>query len=98
MKPRKGEIAEPEPRFALGDVLITSNAALQLDMMQVARSIRRHVRGDWGDVCTEDENANDVALVDGERIVSVYGDGAFKFYIITEADRSVTTVLMPEDY
>ena len=98
MWPRKGEIAEPEPRFSLGNVVITSNAASQLDIKEVAHSIRCHVRGDWGDVCTEDAASNDEALVTGDRIVSVYGDGEKKFHIITEADRSVTTVLMPEDY
>ena len=96
MWPRKGEIAQAEPRFPLGHVFITANAAERLEPEEVINSIMRHRRGDWGDVCTDDAASNEEAIVDGERIVSVYGET--KFYIITEADRSVTTVLMPEDY
>ena len=61
--------------------------------------LQRHVAGDWGEVCAEDKQSNDHALVEGTRILSAYraADGT-KFWIITEADRSVTTVLLPEDY
>ena len=58
-----------------------------------------YARGDWGDLCSEDKQANDDALSVGARLLSAYhtGDGR-KFWIITEADRSVTTVLLPEEY
>jgi hypothetical protein len=61
--------------------------------------IMRHARGDWGEICEEDRKENELSLVEGFRLMSVYttasGD---KFWIITEADRSATTVLMPDDY
>lgn len=59
----------------------------------------RHGAGDWGDLCEEDRQANERALEHGGRLVSVYRDREdTKIYIITEHDRSVTTVLLPEDY
>jgi hypothetical protein len=60
--------------------------------------LARHVRGDWGDLCPEDIQANETALLEGGRRFSAYGEGASRFLIITECDRSVTTVLLPEDY
>ncbi|MFD2112545.1 hypothetical protein [Thiorhodococcus fuscus] len=61
--------------------------------------LQRHVQGDWGDLTTEDFEANRLALREGFRLLSSYriSDGV-KVWIITEADRSVTTVLLPEDY
>ncbi|MGA2440837.1 MAG: plasmid related protein, partial [Tepidisphaeraceae bacterium] len=61
--------------------------------------IERHRHGDWGAVSAEDWAANDRALADGERIVSAYclKDGT-KIWLITEADRSVTTFLLPDEY
>jgi hypothetical protein len=61
-------------------------------------ALRRHACGDWGDLCPEDTLANEEALRDGDRLLSAYGQGELRFWIITEADRSVTTVLLPEDY
>ena len=67
-------------------------------------SVLRHQEGDWGEVCEEDRYVNDLALTSGSRIVSVYhcstehsyeGD---RIFIITEADRSVTTILWPREY
>jgi hypothetical protein len=60
--------------------------------------LHRHREGDWGDVDAEDKRLNDRALDLGERIVSVYHFNGTKVYIITEWDRSVTTVLLPEEY
>ena len=59
----------------------------------------RHGNCDWGDVCKDDKNANDEALKNGLRVLSEYRlpDGK-RIWIITEADRSATTVLFPEDY
>ena len=86
------------PKFPLGHLVITTNAQAQLGPDDVQRAITRHVSGDWGDVCPDDACANDQALEYGDRLLSVYGEGERTFWIITEADRSVTTVLMPEDY
>lgn len=62
-------------------------------------SLRRHLSGDWGDVCDEDRVANELALQNGERLFSVYKkEGLPKIWIITEWDRSATTVLFPDEY
>ena len=60
--------------------------------------LRRHQAGDWGEVCPEDRWANDVALVDGGRLLSVYHLYDITFWVITEADRSATTILLPGEY
>ena len=62
----------------------------------------RHLKGDWGDLAEEDKNENDLAVKAGDlRIFSAYEtniEGAEKIWIITEADRSATTILLPSDY
>ena len=85
-------------RFPLGQLTITANASLRLKTEEVMTGLRRHAAGDWGNVCPEDALANDAAVLDGDRLLSAYGDGQHRFWIITEADRSVTTVLLPDDY
>jgi hypothetical protein len=85
-------------KFPLGQLVITSNAASQLPPATVRKGLRRHASGDWGELCPEDARGNAAALKHGDRLLSVYGQGDKRFWIITEADRSVTTVLMPEDY
>ena len=86
-------------RFPLGRTVITRGALDALDSEEVRVAMGRHVRGDWGDLCEEDRQANDAALRIGTRLLSAYHaqDGR-KFWIITEANRSVTTVLLPEEY
>ncbi len=64
-------------------------------------SFYRHGRGDWGDTCNEDKQLNDDALVNGDRVFSVYyykGSPNERIWIITESDRSATTILLPSDY
>ena len=85
-------------RFTVGQVVATANASLRLSTEEVLTSLRRHASGDWGDLSPEDAMANDSALLEGGRLLSAYGRGTHRFWIITEADRSVTTVLLPEDY
>ena len=97
-------------RFELGQLCNTSGAQEVLQRYQVNpfELIGRHVRGDWGDVCQEDAQTNEEALRVGARIFSVYvlpppaGDNETlapaKVWLITEADRSVTTLLLPEEY
>jgi len=65
-----------------------------------AGSLKRHVCGDWGDLCKEDKAENEFALKEGNlRIFSAYeSNGLPKIWIITEADRSATTTLFPEEY
>ena len=85
-------------RFPLGELAITANASLVLSTEVVMNALRRHSAGDWGDLCPEDMLANDTALKDGGRLHSAYGQGQHRFWIITEEDYSVTTVLLPDDY
>ena len=85
-------------RFPLGQVAVTANASVRLTTEEVVTALRRHASGDWGDLCPEDTLENDSAVQQGCRLFSAYGQGQHRFWIITEADRSVTTVLLPEDY
>ena len=86
-----------QPCFPLGKVYATPGAmALGIDL---AAYLRRHHCGDWGDLCAEDKQANEDALIHGDRILSHYKlGGGRRLYIITEADRSLTTALLPEEY
>lgn len=66
---------------------------------EMMRALRRHARSDWGELEQEDLEANDRAVKEGGRLLSAYRSKAgTKFWIITEADRSATTVLLPEEY
>jgi len=85
--------------FSLGSVVATPGALEKLDRTTINKALERHHQGDWGDVCDEDRKANDQSLRDGTRLLSVYHDSnQTKFWIITEADRSSTTILLPEEY
>ena len=85
--------------FTLGQTVITPNAQSQLHPEDVYLSLRRHAAGDWGDVCPADKAENELSLTEGFRLLSSYKDrNGIKFWVITEADRSVTTILLPEDY
>lgn len=93
--------AVPALLFEPGRVLSTSGAirALALNDILSLDLLSRHLCGDWGDVPEEDAEANQQALADGGRVLSSYplADGA-RVWIITEADRSSTTFLLPEEY
>lgn len=85
--------------FPLGQTVITGNAMSQLVAADVQRALSRHVQGDWGEVCPADWKENELSLKEGFRLLSAYRDSQnTRFWIITEADRSATTVLLPEDY
>jgi hypothetical protein len=88
------------PLFPLGHIVATPAALafLQERRFSLLALLARHMRGDWGELVQEDRLANDRALAHGTRIVSSYNIGDDKVWIITEADRSCTTILMPEDY
>ena len=60
--------------------------------------ITRHATGDWGELCAFDRRQNETALRDGYRVLSSYPIGEERIWIITEADRAVTTILLPEEY
>jgi hypothetical protein len=60
--------------------------------------LARHATGDWGDICAFDRRQNKIALREGYRVLSVYEVPAGRIWIITEADPSITTILLPEEY
>ena len=87
------------PKFELGQTVITANAKAVLPELDVVLALQRHHSGDWGDVDDHDRQVNEDALRSGDRLVSIYKSvRGQKFYIITEWNRSVTTLLLPEDY
>ena len=85
--------------FELGDIFVTPGVLEVILKEDMNLALQRHANGDWGEVCKEDWELNNEALELGHRILSVYtsSDGV-KFWIITEADRSATTILLPEEY
>jgi hypothetical protein len=93
-------LASRDVAASLGKTVITPEADAALSDDDVARAFRRHLVGDWGECHPTDWRANDEALRTGMgRLFSAYYSAqGVKFYVITEADRSVTTVLLPADY
>jgi hypothetical protein len=88
-------------KFSLGTVVATPGALEALrESCEVATTyLAHHACGDWGAVGTTDARLNDEALLDGSRILSVYIlQSGVRIWIITEADRSATTVLLPDEY
>ena len=87
------------PKFALGEVVATAQAMATLTSVDMELALQRHVTGDWGKVGKEDRQANERALLTSDRLLSSYqSSSGVKFWIITEADRSATTVLLSSDY
>lgn len=90
--------------FELGTLMLTSRVnnrvADDTEFAKfVVRSLRRHAVCDWGDVCLGDKKSNDESLTDGARIMSAYDSQVHpKIWIITDADRTVTTILFPDEY
>ena len=60
--------------------------------------LARHATGDWGELCAFDRRQNEIALREGYRVLSSYPFGEERVWVITEADRSITTILLPEEY
>ena len=91
----------PSARFPLGRLSATPGAlqAIEDSGQSPSDFVDRHMKGDWGQVCAEDWRLNDEAVQDGSRIVSAYITlKGVKIWIITEADRSTTTILLPDEY
>jgi hypothetical protein len=88
-----------ETKFPLGRILATPGIQASLSDDEKLECLFRHASGDWGTLCPEDDEANRLALMEGGRLFSVYfSNEGQKFWIITEADRSATTFLLPEEY
>lgn len=91
---------QAKPLFKLGQTVATPGALEAMEQAAISPMdlLRRHQRGDWGDLDKEDKQSNDQALSLGDRIFSAYKFDAVKFWVITECDRSATTILLPEEY
>lgn len=86
-------------RFSLGILVMTPGVRDGVPPSEMWRALRRHAQCDWGEVNAHDRSVNDQALDNGGRLLSVYeSEAGTRFWIITEADRSVTTVLLPDEY
>lgn len=86
-------------RFPFGELVATPNALSSISNDEILRALGRHSQGDWGDLGRDDWATNDRALEHGGRLFSAYNSAhGTRFWIVTEHDRSVTTVLLPEDY
>ena len=86
-------------KLPLGRVVATKGAITEIGYSEILSALDRHSRCDWGIVCDEDKHTNDYAARNDERVLSAYlSSEGTKFWIITEWNRSVTTVLLPEEY
>ena len=106
----KGGMIFMERTFEIGDVVVTANVFDAMEEIEefrifVSGCLSRYILYDWGDTCDEDWKLNDDSVKNGERVLAVYDipkgiDGLIddKLWIITEWDRSVTTILFPFDY
>lgn len=97
----QAEFERRASKFDLGHVVATPGAivAVEFARADLRELLRRHKNGDWGDLSEEDKHLNDAAITTGDRILSAYTlpDGQ-RLWILTEADRSATTCLLPEEY
>lgn len=90
---------DKKARFRCGQLCATPAALDKVGRAGLIRLLERHLSGDWGDTCKSDARANEEALHSGNRIISWYQvSKELRIMIITEADRSATTILLPEEY
>ncbi len=90
---------ENKTLFSLGRLVATPAVLDVVSRKELFAAVGRHKRGDWGDVCETDRKASDQGLKNGERLLSAYKSaGGTKFWIVTEADWSYTTILLPSEY
>ena len=87
---------DSSPRFPLGRVVATKNVLAQVPARDIQRALARHAKGDPGDLGSHDREENERGLLEGCRLLSVFkAEGGTRFWIISEPDRSLTTVLLP---
>ena len=86
-------------KFSIGRLLSTPGALAKVSPEEMFTALSRHANGDWGDVNEHDRKENELSLQQGFRLFSVYHTHTrVKFWIITEANRASTTVLLPNEY
>ncbi len=95
----KNTEAKERSKVEMGKVYATRGVLLSIPPEQIALAVARHLICDWGDLCEEDREINEDAYLNGGRLFSRYltEDGE-AFYVITEADREMTTLLLPSEY
>jgi hypothetical protein len=92
-------LTNAQGKFPLGRLTATPGALNQISVTDISIALSRHHAGDWGDCDAHDRAANNLALKEGTRLFSVYHSSkSIKFWIITEADRSLTCILLPHEY
>src|SRR5689334_3631019 len=97
----KGAIMTTTAKFGLGRLVATPGAlaALASSGQSPISFLTRHASGDWGEVCAEDKRLNDEAVEAGSRLLSAYRTAkGIKVWVVTEADRSQTALLLPDEY
>ena len=86
-------------KFNPGNICSTPGVLAEINMRDITDALNRHLLGDWGSLSEEDREANEDALLNEGRLLSSYvSSNEIEFWIITEADRSVTTLLLPSEY
>lgn len=90
-------------KFDLGQTVITQGVSILMEQGNLSRTeinkmFLDHATGEWGELCKADKKMNEVAITNGDRILSKYTVNDYEFYVITEADRSATTVLLTHEY
>lgn len=92
-------MSERKILFNPGNIVATPTALAELSQHDIRLALRRHLRGDWGELSLDDQQANSDALKNRARLLSAYEtDAGVRFWLITEADRSSTTILLPNEY
>lgn len=91
--------AAASARFRIGRIVVTPGVLSKVANEEILAALGRHHAGDWGDLDDTDKRANERAPKEGTRLLSAYrAQNGTKFRIITEADRSVTTIFLPHEY
>ena len=86
-------------RFRLGKLVATPGALNAAPSQEALMNlVQRHASRDWGDLDAHDKEANEIAVREGLRILSAYELEGIRFWVITESDRSATTILLPDEY
>ncbi|MES2466351.1 MAG: hypothetical protein V4675_03530 [Verrucomicrobiota bacterium] len=86
-------------RFQLGEIYTTPGVRAAMTTDEIAAALARHLSGDWGEICAEDAATNEDAVEGGGQIMSLYTSASgIVYWVITESDRSVTTLLLPAEY
>jgi len=85
--------------FKIGNLYATPGILEKIPQSEIIKALNKHSQGDWGDICEEDRKTNNEAVETGCRIMSAYHSAnGITFWIITEADRNATTILLPSEY